>query len=426
MQMRWLLTLTFTGLLTLPARAPAGEPLCTGDLDGDRQVTVAELVTSVGVALARRSVFDALAADPNGDGSVTVSELIRAVGNALDGCPADREAFVIATDFETGSFATIDLETRSIVPAAPERMLGSDPVVRRFGERLYVLNRFLGDNVQILDPAADYATVAQCSTGAGTNPHDIVVVGPERAFVSLYEVGEILVVDPTPAENCDGFILDRFDLTAIADADGVPELDQMALVAGRLYVVAQRLDRDNFFAPAGPGAVAVVDPDTGELLQTIELAAGNPFAATKGLTLDGASLVIAQVGSFGVLDGGIERIDLRTGTSSGLLITEEALGGDILDFVLGDDGTGWAVVSNADFTNDLVRFDAASGEVIDRPIRGAGFLADIEANTRGELYVADRSPERPGVRVFKIFDGTEATPAPLDTGLPPAEIVFVR
>lgn len=63
--------------------------VCAGDCDGDRTVTVDEIVTMVNIALGSRPVADCLAGDRSGDGEITVDEIVTAVNNALGECPAE-------------------------------------------------------------------------------------------------------------------------------------------------------------------------------------------------------------------------------------------------------------------------------------------------------------------------------------------------
>jgi len=60
--------------------------MCTGDCNGDGNVTVDELVRGVNIALGTTFVEDCTALDANRSGSVTIDELITAVNNALGGC----------------------------------------------------------------------------------------------------------------------------------------------------------------------------------------------------------------------------------------------------------------------------------------------------------------------------------------------------
>src|SRR5262249_58493249 len=124
--------------------------------------------------------------------------------------------------------------------------------------RVFIVSRFLGDNVQILDPKRGLATALQCSTGPGSNPHDIVVAGPRKAYVTRYDARELWIVDPGAA-SCDGFRRGAIDLGPFADADGLPEMDQMALVGDRLFVSVERLDRTRQFAPSGRSPLVGTD-----------------------------------------------------------------------------------------------------------------------------------------------------------------------
>ncbi|MBI4518996.1 MAG: hypothetical protein HY699_24660 [Deltaproteobacteria bacterium] len=72
-------------MVVIPLAASIG-PGCTGDCDGDGNVTVDELVTGVNIALGTFSDEPCPVFDANLDGEVTVDELVMAVNNALNGC----------------------------------------------------------------------------------------------------------------------------------------------------------------------------------------------------------------------------------------------------------------------------------------------------------------------------------------------------
>jgi hypothetical protein len=73
---------------TATALETAIPPPCIGDCNGDRVVTINELISGVNIALARAAVGLCEAMDGNHDGNVTVNELVAAVNHALTGCPA--------------------------------------------------------------------------------------------------------------------------------------------------------------------------------------------------------------------------------------------------------------------------------------------------------------------------------------------------
>jgi hypothetical protein len=69
-------------------RIGAAPPACTGDCDGDGQVTIAELIRGVTIALGTTPITQCSSFDANNDGQVSINELIAAVNNALGGCTA--------------------------------------------------------------------------------------------------------------------------------------------------------------------------------------------------------------------------------------------------------------------------------------------------------------------------------------------------
>lgn len=399
------------------------QPLAVGDCNADDVVTVDEVVTMVRIALGEREAAACSPADRNGDGRVTIEEIVLAVRWALQAPPPLNKAFVTATDFQTGSFALVDLAPPfRVEPSNPQRRLGADPVARAFGRRVYVVNRFGSDNVQALDSQADFRTLWQCSTGNGSNPQDIAFRNGRQAYVPLLARPWLLRVDPHTAPDCQNFVQGRIDLGAYADADGSPEANQAAVVGNYLFVTLERLEN---FAPVRKGLLLVVDTDTDSIVAEIELQAANPFGMTQGLTVRGDYVYIAEVGRFGVDDGGIEAVNVHTLASRGLRVTETELGGDVTDFVLVNDDVGYAIVSRKDFSTALVRFSLENGKLLDVVREGDG-MADIELDAGGKLFLADRNLRNPGVRVFRAADAIELTAAPLRTGLPPFDLVVLQ
>jgi hypothetical protein len=61
-------------------------PACVGDCNGSGQVTIADLLTMVNIALGNADVSTCSAGDSNRDGQVTIGEIVTAVDNALNGC----------------------------------------------------------------------------------------------------------------------------------------------------------------------------------------------------------------------------------------------------------------------------------------------------------------------------------------------------
>jgi hypothetical protein len=121
-------------------------------------------------------------------------------------------AFVVTTDFQSGSFATLPLgDPQSL--QVNRGSIGSDAVARFHDGRVYVINRFGADNIQALDPEQDFATIYQCSVGNGANPQDIAFASSNKAYVTRLELPTVAIVDPTVGADCAGFLHGEIDLS---------------------------------------------------------------------------------------------------------------------------------------------------------------------------------------------------------------------
>ncbi len=339
---------------------------------------------------------------------------------------AQSDIFVLTSDFSTGSTAFLPAGDSE----AQINILGvhSDAVGHYHNGRVYVINRFGQDNILVLD-AADLSTpLTQFSVGNGSNPNDIEIVAPDKAYITRYETSELLVVDPR-----DGTELARIDLSTFSDADGLPEVSQIARVGERLYLSCQRLDRNGTWGPVGDSFLIVVDiasdslvdvdPDT-EGVQGIVLSAPNP----NSLAVVGEQIIVGVVASFGDREGGVDLIDTRSNRSLGLVVGESELGGDINSLVMVSGDVGYAVISDENFVNLVRSFNLRTGEV-GAPLQGlsGGFIADLAVDG-GRLIVADQgSFSDPNSAGLKIYDAAEGTllAGPIVTGLPPVSIVVL-
>jgi DNA-binding beta-propeller fold protein YncE len=386
---------------------------------------------------------DAAAPAPRGRGATCTIVVMTLAGLVAGGCTSGgvesraggeapsldgTSAFVVTTDFQTGSFAVFPLLQPDAVARDVDR-IHSDAVVRTHAGTVYVINRLGGDNIQAIDPTTGYATRWQCSVENGSNPHDLAFARPDKAYVTRYERREILIVDPTTGADCAGFVRGTVDLSSLADGDGIPEMDQAVVVGDRLYVTLQLLDRRNFFLPTDRSLIAVVDVATDTLVGSIRLTGTNPFAESVGLAPDPetGTIMLTEVGTFGRSDdGGIERVDLASQTALGFFVTESDLGGNITDVVLLDAHHAYAIVLDRIGASRVLRFDPTTRTVTSTLVAADEFLVDIELGPDGQtLFLTDRTLRHPGIRRFAIADDHEIVPA-IDTGLPPFDIAFVE
>lgn len=328
---------------------------------------------------------------------------------------AEPTAWLLTTDYSNfGRARSFDAAAQWAVSADLATIPG-DAAGRHHGGLVYVLGRGGSNVLQVYDPAAGFALVHEFSLGAGRNPQDIAFDSGGEAYVSCYDQAVLLRVDVANET-----VLATYSTAGFADADGLPETAWCAADGDRLYIACQKLDRDNWYAPSGPGAVLVfdmaaeqwVDMDpAGAGVQPISLVGANPYTR---LVLDGGVLAVGCAGYFGLADGGIETVDLASGLSLGYDVTESALGGDIL--VMVPDGDCWlTLVSDASFITSVRRVCGAGVDVLDT---GNDYVhADLWL-FGGQLFVADRTTGAAGLRVIDPVTGA-ALSGTIATGLPP-------
>jgi len=342
---------------------------------------------------------------------------------------ADSRAFVLTSDYFSGGLRRVSLDTRTVLPG--EASVSEDAVLRWYDGLIYVVNRtgpISHDNIQIIDPAT-LTTLHQFSTGAGSNPQDIAFASPTKAYVTRYELADLLVMNPT-----DGATITTISLAAFADADGIPEMARMIRVERWLFVALQRLDRAHSFAPTESSLVAVIDTEADTVVdvdpalpgkQAIVLQGKNPVT-TFGFDRATTRLLIGCAGVFRTLDGGIEWIDPVNFRALGVAITEAALGGDIGDVAWNGPDHSYAIVNDASFNASLVSWSATSGTKLATVFSPGDFsLPDCELDDRGELYVCDNKFTAPGLFAFST-PNDQVLAGPLDTGLAPVQVTFDR
>jgi hypothetical protein len=377
-------------------------------------------------SLARRSAGALHASPPRAALLVAlVASLIAPIG-ATQARAAESLGYVFATDFSTGTLNTVALDGRAIAQDVAAGIC-PDARLRWHDGRLYVINRLGCDNILVLDGLM-LGFVRQFSVGNGTNPSDILILSPTKAYVPRYDAGSLLIVNPET-----GATTGQISLASFGDADGIPEMDRIVRVGNRVFVSIQRLDRNAGFQPTDHSAVIVIDPTTDSV---IDADAGTP--GVQGILLTGKNpvtsfafdhssqrLLIGCTGFYGVSDGGIEWVNPATLASEGYAITGAALGGDIGDIVWNGPGHSYAIVTDpVSFDARLVSWNSVTGATTGTLFAPGGFsLADAELNDRDELYVCDNAFGAPGLFVFSTAnDGMLA--GPLDTGLPPNQITF--
>lgn len=373
-----------------------------------------------------------LAACGDNNDPIAMPDAGTAVDSSIDAPPAPIRAVVVAGDFMTapGVLSVLDLETRTVtMNAGPAMAVGKDPVLRKFGNELFIINR-AENNITILD-ADDLSLVEQIGTGAGTNPQDVAVVGT-KLFVATYEnkgMVELTRGSTTAVE---------IDLGA-DDTDGKPNCNSVYLAAGKLYVACELLDGN--FAPRGPGKVYVVDPSTRGITSTLTLSSVNPFGLFEQIpefAPHAGDLVIPTV-NFADNGGCVERITTgNTPAAAGCMVTNTAMGnfagrvdfyapqftGPVNGSAIAIPQVMYAVVPRTDFMGSNLRImDLADNTVrADAVNPSTQALVDVAACPDDRLVVSDAAASpTAGAGGLRVYRGSlEQTTAALPVGLKPS------
>jgi hypothetical protein len=95
---------------------------------------------------------------------------------------SDSKAFVLTTNYADSSFSVIDLESENV----EEDIAGThgDDQVRYYDGKVYVMNRFGYDCIEVFDADNNFDKVFEFSTGVETNPHDIAFISKNKAYVT--------------------------------------------------------------------------------------------------------------------------------------------------------------------------------------------------------------------------------------------------
>ena len=333
-------------------------------------------------------------------------------GGAVDG-----PAVVVATVdelYSVGALAAVSLEDWAVADQLVD--ISGDPAVAASGGLVFQLDRFGFDTVRIYEPGQWASPRAELALDDLANPHDVEVCAG-KAFISQYGASSLAVVDPET-----GAVLGAVDLSAHADADGLPEASTMELGSrGRLYVGLHALDRSDTPWVSAGGAVVEVDCEAEEVSRSWEVASPDVFAAPG----QGGELIVHE------LDSGLRRLDTEAGELSELLVDHEELGGRVLGLAAWGDAAVLTV-----FDEDgrhaigcLELGDTWSYAEVERP---GNYLVTIAGNDRGEAWIGARTHwgdegEAPpnGLIVYDIEECASLTAGkPVATVLAPYSLAF--
>lgn len=355
-------------------------------------------------------------------------------------------AVVHVTDFMSSALLSIvpDLSTASdedILINVVDPLPHSDAILRVFDGLLYVVNRLGRDSVQVVDPDQNFETIHELSTGPGTNPQDILVVAPNKAYVTLYQpenlagAEEILVINPQ-----NGAFLEKIDLTALTDDDGerLVRAQRMTRVGDEVWVLIQ--DLNGSYQADTNGKIAVIEVNTNTLVDVDPDAAG-----TQGISLVGRNpsdlaydtvngrVWVSMTGVFqpdfttDVSDpyGGLEGVDVTTYRSEGILIDDADLGGNARGVQISSNDMAFTIVGDT----RVATFDPTELLVLDDSVyQSPGFfLPEILFDGTEHLLITERGDyegKGAGLVILDLSNNLEPV-GPLDVGGPPSSVAVI-
>ena len=321
---------------------------------------------------------------------------------------------VIASDYSSGEllfFSLVTKEKKATVPVHGDAMgrwvsdLGLFVVVNAMG----------ADNLMGVNPK-DGSVAFQVSVGRQTNPQDIVMTSNGNAYVSRFD-SETLAKLHLEKTSVNPEVRESTSVTAYADNDGFAEMYRMKLVGERVWLLLQRLNRNDGYQVANYSSLLLVDPKTDQVTQEWKLTANNPVTEIKvGPSGDCFVGLGGKMGMYSELDGGIERLDPQSGKPLGLVVTEAQLGGDIVDFEVLD--SGYIAIVAWEGKTSLVFWNQAL-DTLTTLHRSEGYdlRSLIFDPSRGQVYVADRLASRPSVTAWSV--GSWEKQFEIVTELPP-------
>jgi hypothetical protein len=327
---------------------------------------------------------------------------------------------VTTSDFQSGEVRVIGLKDDSVMRDSVS--IYQDNAARVMGGRIFILERYGASTLMEIGLSADLRVLSQVSLGdAFLNPQDIAEVSPGRFYISIQN-GTSLLAGPAVGP------FQSVNLAAYAspeDTAHFPNMDQMVMVGGKLYLAVQR-GKNN---PSGwgrlfdsAGLVLVINPARDSVERVIRLIHANPSGLAYA---DSAIYVITRGSQYVAGDGGIERIDLPS-CSVSVVALENTFGADVLS--IGDiaqrDGTRFYVALahpwvGAGGNTQVALVDFKDGSVVHwlTPLTDAwGGLAYSRVDDK--VCVGERGAQVEGV---KIFSGTTGAllAGPISVGLAP-------
>jgi hypothetical protein len=324
--------------------------------------------------------------------------------------------FITESDYQSGQLEWMSTAGNTV--SLSNLSIYSDASLTSYDGYLYILERFGADNIIKFDPSKNDkdGVVYQIHLGDNRNPQDMEFVSADKAYISLNNVPQITIFNPTSGKVVSS--IDIASYTFMPDSNAGPCAGDMQLVGSDLYVMLQRR---NGFNPGAPTLLLKINTETDEITDTIACTFKNGHAMAYA---DGA-LYLSNPGSpYETGDGGIEKVVLSS-KEVRTIIDETDLGGNP-NQIIHKHGSRFYVVNYISWKNTkVVEIDMASGEISTLPEIKDAFGGMYYDTIDGKLYVGERDTVEMGIRVFENNEQV-GSPVKSGTSLPPTGMIVVR
>lgn len=343
------------------------------------------------------------------------------------GPPLASSALVLLANQQVSGLGRIEVD--GSMKEVPDIALGTDPVLSASRERFFavVRDQNLVHEIDPLtlalrqkfvpyeDPELDVERMICNKLVKGINPQDVAVDADGRLWITRFEQPNVIILEP------DGSFSGSVDLSAYADADGLPEASAVHIAGDHAYVTIERLDRCGGWVPTGPGVILEIEIATRMVVKSIELGGANPFGRMVPAPWDssGNTVAVGLPGEFLAINDGDAAaiVDLQSGTAKGFG-REEDLDGSAAEVVLAAPDEAYMIVSNPEdpTTNatSVVRIDPQTGQVSGKLLDsrtaanpGGGFHHRGLAIVGDHVLVGSQAPGDTGVIVLERQSGKQ-------------------
>ena len=326
--------------------------------------------------------------------------------------------FVVTSDYKSGVLRSYSLD--GLKKGGDSLEISQDSRVLNLGGFIYVLERFLADNILKYDPV-NHKVLYEVHLGNGSNPSDIINWKNDIGFITLEDSAALLQFDTKNGTVMKSLDISKYSHVGDSGTASSPNARNMAIKGDTLYVALQRRNKD-YMQAGGLSTILIINMNTFTIVDTLVA----PGKNADKLWIMNNTLFMSCPKAYGSKDvGAIYQWDL-TSRKVMTTITETALGGGLNSVDCDLTGRCVAAIYIAWENVQVRRFDLISGKADANFLPGItdAFGGAIVNPSNGFIYVGERKKDGSGIILFN--DKGEKVLGPVTTGLPPSSLSILN